>query len=179
LLIRLLVCALMGAARLAELAYSRRNIGAAGETVEGVWTRRTYPLIMLLHTLVIGGTAFLGGNRPRMPWLVLLLVAQPLRVWTIATLRERWNARAAVPRSMEVATNGPYAFVRHPNYLVVAVELATLPLAFGLSRLALFASASNGVLLAGRIREEEEALFRLPGYREHFQDRKRFLPFVF
>ncbi len=28
---------------------------------------------------------------------------------------------------------GPYRFTNHPNYLAVAVEIAALPLAFGMS----------------------------------------------
>jgi methyltransferase len=166
----------MAAARLGELAYSRRNIGASGEMVEGVWSRRTFPLIVVLHTAVLAGTAGFGSRRPRWPWLALLLLFQPLRLWVLLTLRDRWNARAAVPLAMEVATTGPYAYVRHPNYLVVAVELAALPLAFGLGRLAAAGSLANAVILSGRIREEEAALFRLPGYKDHFQRKKRFLP---
>ena len=80
---------------------------------------------------------------------------------------------------MAVATNGPYAFVRHPNYTVVVLELLALPAAFGLNRLAAVAAASNAVLLSIRIREEEQLLVELPGYREHFADRRRFLPWLF
>jgi methyltransferase len=94
------------------------------------------------------------------------------------TLGRRWNVRAAVPEEMPVATDGPYAYVRHPNYTVVGVELAALPLAFGLPKLALLATVANAALLSARIPEEEAALRRLPGWEEHFAAKKRFIPGV-
>ena len=69
--------------------------------------------------------------------------------------------------------------VRHPNYLVVSVELAALPLAFGLPGLAAVATAANTALLVPRIREEERALMTFPEYRAHFAARRRFVPYLF
>ena len=177
-LTRLTVCGYIGLARLIELAFSRRNIARQTDAVEGVWSRRSFPLVVLLHTVVGLGTLALGG-RPRRPWLLLLVLLQPLRYWTLMTLGPRWNARGAVAPDLQVATNGPYAYVRHPNYTVVILELLALPMAFGLSRLALFAGAANALLLLVRIRDEEALLRPLPGYREHFDRLPRFLPRLF
>lgn len=177
-MIRIVVCALMAAARLGELAYSRRNLRRHGGGIEGRWTRVTYPLIILVHTAVLAGTALRGSRRPSIVWLAALVAVQAVRAWVLLTLGDRWNARAAVPASMSVATDGPYRLVRHPNYAVIAVELLALPMAFGLPALAAGGSTANAVLLAGRIREEEAALMRIPGYREHFESKPRFLPGV-
>jgi methyltransferase len=177
--VRLLTCGAMGGARLAELGYSRSNIQKSGDASEGLWSRRTYPLMVAVHGIAILGTLFFGRSRPNWGWLVLLAAVQPVRIWVLLTLGERWNTRAAVPTALEVETGGPYGFVRHPNYVVVAVELAALPLSFGLKRLALGVSLVNAGLLAIRIRDEEAALERLPGYREHFASKARFVPFMF
>ena len=177
-LIRLLVCGAMAAARLLELAYSRRNMQRFAGLREGGLSRITFPVMVALHTTVLAGTS-LYGRKGRLPWLGLLLAAQPFRLWVLTTLRHRWNARGAVPDDMQVATDGPYSYVRHPNYAVVAVELLALPMAFGLQRLALAASTVNAVLLTLRIRDEERLLFHLPGYREHFAAKRRFLPGLF
>lgn len=174
-LIRLLFCTGMGAARLLELAYSRRNLRHAGETREGTASRVTFPLIVFVHTAVIGGTA-IWGSRPRLLWLAALLAAQPLRLWVLMTLRDRWNARGAVARELQVAREGPYAHIRHPNYAVVVIELLSLPMAFGLKPLALCATLANAVLLTFRIRDEERLLAELPGYVDHFADKPRFIP---
>lgn len=177
-LTRVVVCGAMGFARLAELAWSRRNIRGGGAAREGEWSRRTFPLIFLLHASVLLLT-LVRGERPRWPWLAALLAVQPLRYWVLATLGRRWNARGSVASDLQVATDGPYSYVRHPNYSVIAVELASLPAGFGLGWLAVLASLANASLLALRIRDEEAMLFDLPGYREHFEDRARFLPGLF
>ena len=177
-LTRLLVCASMAAARLGELALSRRNLSASGPTVESDLSRATYPLIVGVHMLAIAGT-LLSGHRRSTPWLLLLLAVQPLRAWVLWTLGRRWNARGAVSDETEVEMGGPYALVRHPNYAIVIVELLALPMAFRARRLALIVTALNAALLTVRIREEERALFELPGYARHFINKKRFIPRVF
>ena len=53
---------------------------------------------------------------------------------------------------------GPYRWMRHPNYAVVAAEVAILPLAFGAWGTALLFSLVNGAVLGWRIRIENESL---------------------
>lgn len=177
-LTRTAVCSFAILSRMVELRASRRHIEDYGGSGEGRWSRRTYPLMVLLHTTVLLGTLFFGGRRR---WALLLpfLAVQPLRVWILLALGRRWNARGVVPTAMVPATSGPYAFVRHPNYAVVAIELFSLPAGFGLRRLAIVASLVNACLLWLRIRDEEALLFRLPGYEEHFAGKSRFVPGVF
>jgi methyltransferase len=176
-LIRIAVCGFAIVCRLIEMRASRRHISRYGEADEGTWSRRTFPAIVLLHTCVLGGT-LLFGKRPRLPFLLSFIAVQPLRAWVLATLRERWNARGVVPSTMTVATSGPYAYVRHPNYSIVAVELFSLPAAFGLTKLGFIATAANAALLYPRIREEGELLMRLPGYEEHFGRLPLLVPFI-
>jgi methyltransferase len=168
----------MAAARLIELRFSRRNIKDAGQTDEGDWSRRTFPAMVALHTSVIVAT-FLWGGSARLRWLALLIAAQPVRAWVLLSLGRNWNARGAVARDSEVVTTGPYAYVRHPNYAVVIIELAALPAAFGLVKLSIVATLVNAVLLKIRINEEEALLFEMPEYRRHFVAKRRFLPFFF
>jgi methyltransferase len=178
-LLRTIVCVGMAVARLAELAYSRRNLAEVGETTVGRWSAITYPIMILVHAVDILRTLFNGSDRLSKTPFILLLAVHPLRLWMFVTLRDRWNAHGAVPNEMSVETGGLYAFVRHPNYAIITVELAMLPLAFRLPRLALFATLVNSLLLAIRIREEEEALFKLPGYGQHFAKKKRLIPGIF
>ena len=53
---------------------------------------------------------------------------------------------------------GRYRFIKHPNYLIVALEIAVVPLALGLPGLALVFSLANAAMLVYRIRVENEAL---------------------
>ncbi len=62
-----------------------------------------------------------------------------------------------LPGAAPVA-RGPYRWLRHPNYLVVILEIAVVPLALGLPLFALVFSLANAALLAYRIRVENQAL---------------------
>ena len=177
-LTRVLVCTYMAGARLAELAFSRRNLGSGEPAAETGLSRATYPFIVGVHALAIAGT-LLSGHKRSTPWLLLLLAVQPVRIWVLLTLGRRWNARGAVSPETEVETGGPYAFVRHPNYAAVVVELLALPMAFRARKLALIVTLLNAALLTIRIHEEEDALMELPGYARHFADKKRFIPRLF
>ena len=177
-MLRLLVCAAMGAARLLELALSKRNIEQDPNAEESGENQRIYPLIIAVHTMTIVGT-FVFGRKRSLPWLLALFAVQPIRLWVLFTLGKRWNTHGAVSPATEVETGGPYAYIRHPNYAVVIVELLALPMGFRARKLALAATIANAALLSVRIREEEAMLMQLPGYEEHFRHKKRFLPGVF
>src|SRR5207245_1954463 len=52
--------------------------------------------------------------------------AQILRWWAIRSLGWRWNVRVIVVPGEPPVRKGPYRFLRHPNYLAVAVEMLWL-----------------------------------------------------
>ena len=89
-------------------------------------------------------------------WTVGLL--QCGRIWVIASLGPHWTTRLIVQPLASPVRSGPYRFCRHPNYLIVAGEIAVLPLAFGAVAIALVFSVANALLLARRIRIEDAAL---------------------
>jgi methyltransferase len=153
--------------RLLELALSRRNerlLRARGAVERG---RGHYPLMVVLHVLWLLSTLVEGLLRgPSLPawWpvpLALFLLVQPLRYWAILSLGDHWNTRVLVVPGAKLVARGPYRYLRHPNYVVVAVEIATLPLIFGAWATALVFSALNATLLFVRIREENRALAEL------------------
>ena len=88
------------------------------------------------------------------------MILQALRVWVIATLGSRWTTRIIVLPGAPLVASGPYRFVSHPNYCVVAAEMLVLPLVFGLVWYGLVFSALNAALLWFRIWAEEAALGR-------------------
>ncbi len=59
----------------------------------------------------------------------------------------RWTTRIITMAGAPPVRHGPYRFLRHPNYLIVALEIAALPLAFGAWMHALLFSALNAALL--------------------------------
>ena len=74
------------------------------------------------------------------------------------TLGERWSTRILIVPGAPLVQAGPYKYVRHPNYMVVIVEIAALPIAFGEWGVAFVFTVLNAMLLAWRIKVEEEAL---------------------
>ena len=93
-------------------------------------------------------------------WLFLFLAAQGLRYAAIAALGERWNARVFVLPDMPLVRTGPYRWLRHPNYVAVAIEFVAGPMIFGAWRTAAVISVLNAAVLAVRIRCENAALQR-------------------
>jgi methyltransferase len=89
---------------------------------------------------------------------------------------ERWNTRVIVIPGLAAVASGPYRFVRHPNYVAVAIEVAVLPLVHCAWITALVATAANALLLAARIRHEERALESAGDYRATLAGRPRLLP---
>lgn len=153
------VLALVTAQRVGELALARRNtlrLLSRGAVETG---REHYPVIVILHAAWLIGLWLLAPERPLEPaWLAIFAALQVGRVWVIATLGERWTTRIITVPGAPRVRGGPYRFLSHPNYLVVAAEIAVLPLAFGLVGYALVFSALNAMVLRVRIGAEERAL---------------------
>jgi len=150
--------------RLLELRLSRRHeriMRARGAVERG---REHYPLMVGLHALWLLSTLAESLLRGPVLWpvpLILFLLVQPLRYWAILSLGDNWNTRILVVPGAQLVRRGPYRYLKHPNYVVVVVEIATFPLIFGAWITALVFSALNAALLTVRIREENRALAEL------------------
>ena len=146
--------------RLAELAYARRNLTrllARGGQEHGA---RHYPLFVLLHGSWLLALFFLvhEAKAPSLALLAVFAALQAVRVWIIASLGPYWTTRIVTLLEAPLVRRGPYRFLRHPNYLLVAVEIPLLPLAFGAWDIAALFGAANLALLAYRIKVEEAVL---------------------
>jgi len=155
----ILLVAFVTAQRLGELWLARRNTTALLARGGVELGAEHYPLIVALHTCWLGGLWLLAGDQPldRM-WLVAFILLQAARAWVILSLGARWTTRIIVVPGEAPVTNGPYRFLRHPNYVVVALELAVVPLALGLPVYALVFFLANLAVLSIRIRAENAAL---------------------
>lgn len=165
-----LLVALVGAERVAELVVSARHIRAAraGGGVERGFGH--YPVMVALHTgLLVGAVGeVLVADRAFHGWLgwpmlAVVLAAWGLRWWCVATLGASWSTRVVVVPGAPLVTTGPYRFLRHPNYVAVVAEGVALPLVRTAWLTALVFTVANAVLLRTRIRCEEQALRELSG----------------
>lgn len=154
------IVALVAAERGAELIHATRNARALRRRGGVEHGAGHYKLLVALHAAWLAALLLLvpGATPVSWPWLALFLLLQPLRLWVIASLGPYWTTRVITLPEAPLVRRGPYRFLRHPNYAVVAAEIAVLPLAFGAWRIALVFSLLNAILLAWRIRIEERAL---------------------
>ena len=155
----IVILALVTLQRVGELWLSNRNTRRLLADGAREYSPGHYPLIVAVHAGWLAALWWLAPGRPvEAVWLALYIVLQAARLWVLATLGPRWTTRIIVLPDAPLVTGGPYRFVSHPNYVVVALEIAVLPLVFGLWPVALIFSALNAVVLAIRIRAENRAL---------------------
>jgi methyltransferase len=151
-----------------ELIYSRRNTAKLFARGAYEVAPAHYPYMVALHASWLAGLWVLASARPIEGfWFSVFATTQILRLWVLTTLKTRWTTRIVVLPGAPLIATGPYRFLRHPNYAIVAVEILALPLAFGLPAYAIGFSILNGIVLFVRIRAENAALAAArDGWRE-------------
>jgi methyltransferase len=151
--------------RLAELVVSQRN-AAASLRRGGIESGRShFPPMVALHTALVAGCLIepIAAHRhfiPALGWpmMALVVAANVLRWWCIATLGPRWSARVIVIPGLPLVRTGPYKWFSHPNYVAVIVEGIALPLAGSAFITATVFTLLNAALLTVRVRCESRAL---------------------
>jgi len=151
--------------RLAELVVSQRHADASlrrGGIESG---QGHFPVMVALHVALLAGCWLEPAlaHRPFLPalaWpmLAVVLLANALRWWCIATLGPRWSARVIVLPGERLVSSGPYRWFAHPNYVAVVVEGAALPLVGSAWITAGAFTVLNAALLSVRVRCETRAL---------------------
>lgn len=146
--------------RLLELLWAQRNTRRLLDEGAVEHAPEQYPFFVLLHASWLVAIVF--SVPPETPvnggWLALYGVLQIARLWVMASLGRFWTTRIITLPGAPLVARGPYRFVRHPNYLVVAGEIAVLPLVFELWLVAALFTAANALLLRQRIAAEDAAL---------------------
>jgi methyltransferase len=177
----------VAALRAAELAFSALALRAGRRAGRArALPEPAFPWLVAVHAGWLLGCLVEGLGFPsRLPPALLALAGALwaasllLRAWLMASLGRLWNVRIVARPEQPIVTAGPYAWVRHPNYLAVVLEIAAVPLLVGALGTALLGSLANALLLYFRIRAEEAYLFAQPGYSAAFAGKKRFLPGLF
>ena len=146
--------------RIAELQYANRNAArllAEGGVEHGA---AHYPLFFLIQGAWLLALLVLTPASAPISWplLTLFILLQAGRVWVIAALGRYWTTRIITVADAPLVTSGPYRWLRHPNYLVVAAEIVVLPLVFGQVWIAVVAGVATAPLLRHRIAVEDRAL---------------------
>ncbi len=146
--------------RLVELIHSYRNAKRLLENGGIEYGRKHYPLLVLIHLswLISIWLVVPSDTNPSIGLLSVFITLQICRFWVIASLGPYWTTRVISSNDFPIIVNGPYRFIKHPNYLVVCGEIAVLPLVFGAVEIATIFSILNAAALIWRIKIEENAL---------------------
>ena len=155
--------------RVFELVFAQRNtrrLLARGAVEHGA---KHYPLFIVLHGgwLIALWVAVPPAASINITLLLLFCGLQAARIWVIASLGAFWTTRILTLPDAPLVARGPYRWLKHPNYLVVACEVPLLPLVFGAWQLALVFGLANLALLAYRIRMEDAVLAPRRGAGTH------------
>ena len=172
---------LLALARLTELAVSNRN--RKSHPKARLLKEPLFFWMVLLHAAFFAALPaehyWLGGTFGGwLSWLAVAVTALAfaLRFWTLATMGRSWNVRVVYGKDYPIVAHGPYRYIRHPNYAVVLLELAFIPLIFHLYWSAAILTTANFLVLRIRIRNEEAVLFQNPDWVKKMAPKPRFLP---
>ena len=89
---------------------------------------------------------------------ITFTAAKLLKLWAISALGPRWSYRVLVLRDVPLVTRGPYARMRHPNYVAVFGEIAGFALIVGARISGVISLLVFAALVRKRIAVEEKAL---------------------
>ena len=153
------------AQRLFELIVASINTNAILKKGGVEFGRNHYWILVTLHSaffVSIGLEAMLNGVTLS-PYfgiaLSIFFAAQLGRIWVIRSMGGRWTTRVLVIKGETLVSAGPFRWLPHPNYTIVAIEIFALPLVFNLFFTSILFSVLNAiVLLAIRLPVERKAL---------------------
>lgn len=89
----------------------------------------------------------------------VFLVTQLARIWCMVSLGKFWNTKVIILPGAGLRTQGPYRFIKHPNYVIVGIELFVIPLLLGATLTAvIFPLLHIFIVLHWRLPVENQAL---------------------
>ena len=146
-------------ARLIELIISKRNTKKLLEQGAKEYYSFHYRFIVIFHVLFILYFLIksLFINYINIELLIIFLFLQILRYKILFDLGKYWTTRIIVLKNMPLINKGIYKYLKHPNYLVVFMEVFLICLIFFDYQALLFFSAINLILIFIRIRYENRA----------------------
>lgn len=148
--------------RMAELTYSRSNEKWLLQHGAVEYGQKQYPFMIALHTLFIISLIVEYSIQKTHTFSFILLFAYCLLLvckgWVISTLGKFWNTKIYHITGFPLVKKGIYKYVKHPNYIIVIIEIALIPLIFNLYFTAVVFTFLNSIILYIRIKEENNVL---------------------
>jgi methyltransferase len=155
------MCFLIGQ-RLSELYVSSKNEKWLLQNGAVEYGKEHYPYMVSMHTLfiisLIAEYIYRGSGVVNYYLVGMFFILILIKIVVISTLGNYWNTKIyKVPGTRPVAT-GIYKYIKHPNYVIVVLEIAIIPLAFHLYYTAIIFTILNALMLTVRIKKENKVL---------------------
>lgn len=150
--------------RLAELRQAKGNEKWMKERGGIERGEQHYKWFIILHTMffisIIFEVSFRDTSNLTLNYVLLstFVITQIIRIWCIQTLGKFWNTKIIILPEFSLVSKGPYKYIKHPNYIIVGIELFVIPLLFGAYITAILFPILHILLLMVRIPCEERAL---------------------
>ncbi len=150
--------------RLVELRIAKRNAQYMKQRGAIEFGQSHYPFIVALHILFLCSLLLeylVKSPSLNVLWVLLLtlfFLLQISRIWVIKSLGHFWNTKIIVLPNANLVKKGPYKWISHPNYVIVALEILVIPLIFQAYFTAVIFTILNMVMMLVRIPAEEAAL---------------------
>jgi methyltransferase len=172
--------------RVVELRVSRRHQSRLIPRGAVRVPNQHFGVMVSVHVAVLVGAGLevLFLKRPFYPALAasmfgLFVAANLVRLWVIRTLGDHWSVQIMDSTGLGVVTDGPFRYVRHPNYAAVFVEMTALPLIHTAWITAIAGACLHVVAIHKRLQAEEPPLLADPEYRSTMAMKPRFVPGLF
>lgn len=168
--------------RITELVIARKNEEWMKKQGAIEFGQGHYPVMVAIHTafLIFFILEVIVFNKQLSSFwqvlLVLFIFTQAMRIWALASLGKFWNTKIIILPGADVIKKGPYKIIKHPNYLIVSIELIVIPLMFNAYITTVLFTLMNILILSIRIPAEEKALRELTKYESEFTNHGRFVP---
>ena len=149
---------------LAELKRSRTNERLLRQRGASEPQGDPYRALSLVYPgmfVVMAAEGALAGPSPDVLLIagfVIFVAAKILKLWAITALGPRWSYRVLVLPGLPLVSTGPYAYLRHPNYVAVFGEIVGFALMVGARLLGVVSLIVFALLVRRRIAVEEKAL---------------------
>lgn len=169
-----LIVSFVIAQRLIELHLARLNettLLARGAYEVG---SNHYPFMLAMHSgffislLLESYFGQLTSSSFIVPLFLIFIAIQIIRIWCLRSLGPFWNTKIIILPGATIVKKGPYRYMKHPNYLVVTLEIILLPLMFQAYITAAIFTLLNMAMLSVRIPMEEKALREATNYDSKF-----------
>jgi len=151
--------------RIGELILSKRNESWLLKQGAIEYGQKHYPFMIALHVLFIVSMIIEYPTKQIETFNLFLLVFYLLllvfKVWIIVSLGKFWNTKIYHIPNCPLIKNGPYKYFKHPNYMVVIIEIAIIPMVFNLYWTSIAFTVLNLIMLSVRIKEEDRVLKNL------------------